>query len=119
MSEICLYRVGGCVRDEIMGHKPKDIDYAIEAPSYAAMVAWVRDQGTVWQERPQFQTVRAKVTGIDADFVLCRRWCLGCNTFSATPAGRTPTRHSPGRATGLRRRNAPLPYRLPRPPNSP
>jgi tRNA nucleotidyltransferase (CCA-adding enzyme) len=73
VSEISLYRVGGCVRDALLGRRSKDIDYAVEAPSYDAMVAWVRDRGTVWQERPQFQTVRAKVAGIDADFVLCRR----------------------------------------------
>ena len=38
---IKLYRVGGFVRDEILGIRSKDLDFAVEAPSYEAMVEWV------------------------------------------------------------------------------
>ena len=86
---IQLYKVGGCVRDEIMGRKPKDIDYAVEAPSYESMRDWIAERGTIWQERPQFQTVRAKVSGVDADFVLCRK-------DGAYSDGRRPDEVTPG-----------------------
>ena len=26
-----IWKVGGCVRDELLGHEPKDIDFVIEA----------------------------------------------------------------------------------------
>ena len=68
------YQVGGAVRDALLGVQSKDIDYAVEAPSYAAMVEWIKERGTIFLEQPQFWTVRAKLAGGQpADFVLCRR----------------------------------------------
>jgi tRNA nucleotidyltransferase (CCA-adding enzyme) len=71
---IKLYRVGGFVRDELLGVRSKDLDFAVEAPSYEAMVEWVRSQGEIYLESPQFWTVRAHIKGkLPADFVLCRK----------------------------------------------
>jgi len=68
------YRVGGAVRDSLMGLRSKDIDYAVEAPSYTAMVEWIKDRGVIFLEQPQYWTVRAKINGGQpADFVLCRK----------------------------------------------
>jgi len=73
-----FYEVGGCVRDKLLGLQPKDIDYAVEAPNYAAMrdAIAVRCGGTgaIKLEKPEFGTIRAvhpKIGGVD--FVLCRR----------------------------------------------
>jgi tRNA nucleotidyltransferase (CCA-adding enzyme) len=69
-----LYKVGGCVRDEILGLPIKDVDYAVEAPSFEAMEEYIRSKGgRVYLSKPEFFTSRAKVWGLDADFVLCRR----------------------------------------------
>lgn len=70
---VSLYKVGGCVRDEIMGLKPKDIDYAVEASSYEEMRDYIATKGHIYVEHPEFFTIRAKVNGDDADFVLCRK----------------------------------------------
>jgi tRNA nucleotidyltransferase (CCA-adding enzyme) len=70
---IKFYKVGGCVRDAIMGVKAKDIDYAVEAPSYEAMRDYIAERGKIYQERPEFFTVRAKLNGEDCDYVLCRK----------------------------------------------
>lgn len=72
--DVKLYRVGGFVRDELLGVRSKDLDFAVEAPSYEAMVEWVRNHGEIYLESPQFWTVRAHVKGkLPADFVLCRK----------------------------------------------
>jgi len=69
-----VYRVGGFVRDQIMGVHSKDLDYAVEAPSYADMVAWIQTQGKIYLEQEQFWTVRAHLKGkLPADYVLCRK----------------------------------------------
>lgn len=72
---INYYQVGGAVRDRLMGLRSKDLDYAVEAPSYAAMVRWIREKGgEIFLEQPQYWTVRAKLAGGQpADFVLCRK----------------------------------------------
>jgi tRNA nucleotidyltransferase/poly(A) polymerase len=70
-----FYYVGGCVRDRLMGLTPKDIDIAVEAPSFEDMVAEIEKQGgEIFLARPQFFTVRARhpLYGC-ADFVLCRK----------------------------------------------
>ena len=36
-NPVKFYLVGGTVRDEIMGVKPNDIDYAVEAESFQHM----------------------------------------------------------------------------------
>lgn len=74
MNKIKLYKVGGCVRDEILGKKSKDIDYSVEAPSFEAMIAHLKEMGaTIWKEFPEFFTARGKLNGVDVDFVLCRK----------------------------------------------
>ena len=70
-----IYRVGGSVRDELMGLKPKDVDYAIEANSFDAMRQEILARGCqIFLETPQFFTIRAKdaVLGV-VDFALCRK----------------------------------------------
>ena len=70
-----LFRVGGAVRDSFLGLSSKDVDFAVEAESFEAMVNGVRAMGgEVFLETPQFFTVRANVPSLGAaDFVLCRR----------------------------------------------
>lgn len=84
-----LYLVGGAVRDEIMGVKPKDFDYTFVSTLnpkvfiiddyFQHMVDTLKDLGyTIFLESPQFFTVRAKFpgwhenSGQTADFVLAR-----------------------------------------------
>ena len=40
-----FYKVGGAVRDELLGVQVKDIDFAVEAPSYSAMKQAIVDRG--------------------------------------------------------------------------
>jgi len=78
MTETTLtkfYEVGGCVRDEIIGVKSKDIDYAVESPNFDTMRVAIENRGgTIFMEQPEFFTIRAKVPNLGcADFVLCRK----------------------------------------------
>lgn len=70
-----LFKVGGCVRDEIMGITPHDIDYAVVgADHFEDMEHWLQDKGaTIWLSKPEFGTIRANLKGVNADFVLTRR----------------------------------------------
>jgi tRNA nucleotidyltransferase/poly(A) polymerase len=68
-----IYKVGGAVRDEFLGVKSKDIDFAVEAPSYDAMRDYIAERGKIFLEKPEYFTIRAKLDGLDADFVLCRK----------------------------------------------
>lgn len=72
---IHFYQVGGSVRDSLLGVQSKDIDYAVEAPSFDAMRQAIIDRGgTIFLETPQFFTIRANVPGMGAcDYVLCRK----------------------------------------------
>lgn len=79
--DLNFFEVGGCVRDEMLGLPIKDVDFAVEAPSFSFMVAALKAQGfKVFQEREEFLTVRAGVPKDsplrdrtkDADFVMCR-----------------------------------------------
>jgi tRNA nucleotidyltransferase (CCA-adding enzyme) len=74
-NNIKLYRVGGCVRDKILGVKSKDIDFSVEAPSFDAMRdEIVRRGGEIFLEKPEYLTIRARVPELGAaDFVLCRK----------------------------------------------
>jgi tRNA nucleotidyltransferase/poly(A) polymerase len=70
-----FFQVGGSVRDELLGLKSKDIDFAVEAPSFDAMrQAIVERGGEIYLETPQYFTIRANVPGLGAaDYVLCRK----------------------------------------------
>jgi tRNA nucleotidyltransferase (CCA-adding enzyme) len=79
---IRLFEVGGCVRDELLGKRSKDVDFAVEAPSFEAMAAHIDAMGLkVFLSKPEFLTIRAGVPNghalrercKDADFVLCRK----------------------------------------------
>lgn len=70
-----FYKVGGCVRDSILGVRSKDIDFSVEAPSYEAMKQEIQNRGgQIFLENPEYLTIRAKVPKFGAaDFVLCRK----------------------------------------------
>lgn len=81
-SAILFFEVGGCIRDELMGVKSKDVDFTVVAPSFDAMRAELVERGfKIWEERPEFATIRAGVPEgdplrsrtKDADFVLARK----------------------------------------------
>lgn len=69
------YKVGGCVRDAIMGVKSKDIDYTVVGESFAAMRADIEKRGgKIFVENEEFLTIRANVPNMGAcDFVLARK----------------------------------------------
>jgi len=69
-----FYKVGGFVRDQIMGIKSHDLDYAVEAESYDEMRDYISSHGKIYLETPEFYTIRGKMPGMgDCDFVLCRK----------------------------------------------
>lgn len=85
--KIDLYEVGGCVRDELLGKKSKDIDFAAEITgtddkeeAFDFLRDWmIRNDFHIWQERPKYGCIRGKFpedsgrAGLDADFVICRK----------------------------------------------
>jgi tRNA nucleotidyltransferase (CCA-adding enzyme) len=80
-QDLQFFEVGGCVRDDMLGLPVKDVDFAVEAPSFSFMVDALEAQGfKVFQVREEFLTVRAGVPKgsplrertKDADFVMCR-----------------------------------------------
>lgn len=68
------YIVGGYVRDQLLGVKSKDVDFAVEAESYSAMRQDLISKGVIiYQERENFLVIRGshpKYGGVD--YVLCR-----------------------------------------------
>jgi tRNA nucleotidyltransferase (CCA-adding enzyme) len=75
-----MFKVGGCVRDALLGLRSKDIDFAVEAESFEAMREGLVTEGfEIFLETPQFLTIRARFpvgsvfSTTTADFVLCRR----------------------------------------------
>ena len=70
---IKMYKVGGCVRDKLLGIPSKDIDYAVEAPSFLDMYEHIEKIGKIYLSSLEYYTIRAKVNSEDADFVLCRK----------------------------------------------
>lgn len=59
--KIKYYLTGGAVRDEIMGLKPKDLDFVGLAPSFEAMKTDLLNQGCeIFVEKPEFLTIRCK-----------------------------------------------------------
>jgi len=70
-----FYRVGGAVRDLIMGIESKDIDFSVEAGSYNEMKEAIQSRGCdIKVEKPEFFTIRAvdNILG-GVDFVMCRK----------------------------------------------
>lgn len=94
-----FFEVGGCVRDQLLGLNSKDVDFAVEAPSFDAMEAELRTRGfKIFLSTPEFLTIRAQVPAHeeklrarskDADFVLCRKDSPGSD-------GRRPDFVEPG-----------------------
>lgn len=70
-----IFQVGGSVRDEILGGQSKDIDYAVEAPSFDHMRRMIENRnGEIFLESPEYFTIRARVPNMGVcDFVLCRK----------------------------------------------
>ncbi len=77
-----FYEVGGAVRDEILGVKTKDVDFAVEAKSFEVMELGLNQLGfKIFDSKPQYLTIRAQVPKSSplykrtqvADFVLCRK----------------------------------------------
>jgi tRNA nucleotidyltransferase (CCA-adding enzyme) len=91
MTDIRFFRVGGCVRDELLGSDSKDIDFAVEAPSFEAMREAVHARcSKVFLETPEFLTIRGLDPDLGAvDFVLCRK-------DGPTKDGRRPEFVEPG-----------------------
>lgn len=82
MTSIELFEVGGCVRDELMGRRTKDIDFTVVAPSFEDMREHLLSEGfTIHTENPEFFTIRCGVPEghplrgrtKDADFVWARK----------------------------------------------
>lgn len=86
VSAPTLYMVGGYVRDEILGVKSKDVDFAVEAESYDHMKTWLKQAGfEIFLEEPDYFTIRARFPRVawefagrdmgaqTCDFVLCRK----------------------------------------------
>jgi tRNA nucleotidyltransferase/poly(A) polymerase len=113
-----FYEVGGCVRDELLGVKSKDIDFTVVledqdikcAPSiltpFQIMRSMLMFRGfEIFLETPEFLTIRAKFpkghkhSGLTADFVLARK-------ESDYTDGRRPDKVEPGTLEDdLRRRD--------------
>lgn len=83
MEKFKLYKVGGCVRDKLMGLKSKDIDYSfifedidtsIDANIYfEKMKNILVDLGVIiYQIRPDCFTIRGRLNGEDVDYVMGR-----------------------------------------------
>jgi len=83
-----IYRVGGCVRDAILGVKTKDIDFTFVLDDtsgtveegFSEMKKWMEDQGfEIFLSVPEMFTIRAKFpvdhkfAKLDADFVMARK----------------------------------------------
>ena len=80
-----LYKVGGYVRDKMLGIKSNDIDYTVVASKvngittdaiFNTFVDYLKDKGfKIFQIRPEFFTIRARFHDNNevADFVLARK----------------------------------------------
>lgn len=82
-----IFKVGGCVRDALMGLDSKDIDFTFICEQsqtveqgWSEMRSWMIGQGfTIFLETPECFTIRAKFpkdhqfTGLVADFVMARK----------------------------------------------
>jgi len=83
-----IFKVGGCVRDGLLGVKTKDIDFTFVLDDlnktveegFKEMEQWMIDQGfTIFLSVPEMFTIRAKFpidhkfAKLDADFVMARK----------------------------------------------
>jgi tRNA nucleotidyltransferase/poly(A) polymerase len=83
-----LFKVGGCVRDRILGVKTKDIDFVFVLDNldktveegFQEMKSWMENEGfTIFLSVPEMFTIRAKFPSdhkfakLDADFVMARK----------------------------------------------
>jgi len=83
-----LYRVGGCIRDGILGISSKDIDFTFVMDDlnktveegFAFMETWMTERGfEIFLSTPKMFTIRAKFPkgdkneGLVADFVMARK----------------------------------------------
>lgn len=75
MKEIIYYKVGGTVRDELMGLKPKDIDLVAIGGNFSEVVEDVKSRGgKVFLEVPDFLTMRCLMPDIGpCDIRLARK----------------------------------------------
>ena len=72
---IRIFEVGGSIRNELLGLPANDRDFSVLAPNYEAMRNYLLSHGaTIFQERPQFVAIRAKMPEVGAvDFTLARK----------------------------------------------
>lgn len=83
-----IFKVGGCVRDGLLGVKTKDIDFTFVLDDlnktveegFKEMEQWMIDEGfTIFLSVPEMFTIRAKFPSnhkfakLDADFVMARK----------------------------------------------
>jgi tRNA nucleotidyltransferase/poly(A) polymerase len=82
-----IFKVGGCVRDSLLGIESKDIDFTFVCESsqtveegWSEMKSWMIDHGfSIFLETPDCFTIRAKFpedhkfSGLVADFVMARK----------------------------------------------
>ena len=84
MEKFKLYKIGGVIRDQLMGVKSKDIDYTFVFENidpkitpqeyFAKMKDCLIQMGvTIWQERPDCYTIRGNNGSDDMDYVLARK----------------------------------------------
>ena len=75
MKEIIYYKVGGTVRDELMGVTPKDIDLVSIGGSFDEVVQDIKNKGgKVFLEIPKFLTIRCLMPDIGpCDIRLARK----------------------------------------------
>lgn len=88
-----FWLVGGAVRDAYLGVRSKDLDFTVEAGSFAEMRGAILGLGgEVFLEREEYLTVRARLGLAAADFVLAR-------ADGAYSDGRRPDEVRPGTIT--------------------
>ena len=82
-----IYKVGGCVRDRLLGLESKDIDFTFVCEDsqtveggWIEMTSWMKSRGfEIFLETPSCFTIRAKFpkdhqyAGMVADFVMARK----------------------------------------------
>lgn len=67
------YRVGGSVRDQFLGHTPKDIDTEVYGIAQEQLMAVLRQFGRVDATGVKFEVIKLWVDGKDYDFSMPRR----------------------------------------------